>query len=103
MGLSELPIVCTLTPEALEARRLGLLSELANRCEDYEQITEGIRLRFPATSETLSTIAHAVEAERHCCRFLRFSITVEAEGGPIFLELTGPPGTSEFLAALLNK
>ena len=103
MAQSDLPIVCTLTPEALEARRLGLLSELANRSEDYEQLTDGIRLRFAATSETLTTLARAVEAERHCCRFLRFSITVEPDGGPVFLELTGPHRTREFLLGLLDK
>jgi hypothetical protein len=103
MVRSDLPVVCTLTPEALEARRAGLLAELANRAEDYERITAGIRLRFPATSETLPTITRAVEAERHCCRFLRFSISVEPDAGPIILELTGPQGTGEFLAALLDK
>jgi hypothetical protein len=50
----------------------------------------------------LSTIAHAVEAERHCCRFLRFEIIVEPDGGPVFLQLSGPPGTREFIAALLE-
>ena len=47
-------------------------------------------------------IARAVEAERHCCRFLRFGITVEPDGGPVFLELTGPRGTREFIGALLE-
>lgn len=103
MTRSDVPVLCTLTPEALEARRLGLLSELANRSEDYERLLDGIRLRFAATSETLTTIARAVEAERHCCRFLRFSITVEPDGGPILLELKGPQGTAEVLAALLDK
>jgi hypothetical protein len=103
MARSDLPIVCTLTPEALEARRQGLLFELANRSEGYEQLTDGIRMRFAAASETLATLTRAVEAERQCCRFLRFSITVEPDDGPIFLELTGPEGTGEFLAALLDK
>src|SRR5687768_12713188 len=102
MGQSDPAIVCTLTPEALEARRLGLLSELMRESESYEQLTDGIRLRFAATPETLSTVTRAVEAERHCCRFLRFSITVEPDGGPIVLELTGPQGTGEFLAGLLD-
>jgi hypothetical protein len=102
MAQSDLPIACTLTPEALEARRQGLLFELVNRSEGYEQLPDGIRLRFSAASETLATIARAVEAERQCCRFLRFSITVEPVGGPIILELTGPEGTGAFLAAVLD-
>ena len=40
--------------------------------------------------------------EQDCCRFLRFRITVEPDAGPILLELSGPPGTGEFLSALLN-
>jgi hypothetical protein len=100
--MTDLPIVCTLTPDALRARRAGLLSDLLQRAEGREDISEGLRLRFAPTGETLATIARAVEAERHCCRFLRFGITVEPDGGPIVLELTGPSGTREFIGALLE-
>lgn len=55
-----------------------------------------------ADERNIATIARAVEAERHCCRFLRFGITVEPDGGPVFLELTGPPGTREFIGALFE-
>jgi hypothetical protein len=50
----------------------------------------------------LSLVARAVEAERHCCRFLRFVITAEPDGGPIALEVSGPPGAREFVTALLD-
>jgi hypothetical protein len=48
------------------------------------------------------SIARVVEAERHCCRFLRFIITVEPDQGQFALDLTGPQGTREFVAALLD-
>ena len=100
--MADLPIRCTLTPDALRARREGLLSDLMRRAEGQEDLPEGLRLRFAATEDALTSITRAVEAERHCCRFLRFGITVEPDGGPIFLELSGPPGTPEFVAALLE-
>jgi hypothetical protein len=100
--MADLPIACTLTPDALRARRAGLLADLLRRAEGREDLPEGVRLRFAPKSETLATIACALEAERHCCRFLRFGITVEPDGGPVFLELTGPPGTREFIGALLE-
>jgi len=87
---------------SLAARRAGLLSDVLQRAEGREDLPEGLRLRFAPTGEPLVTIARAVEAERHCCRFLRFGITVEPDGGPVFLELSGPPGTREFLGALLE-
>ena len=103
MDQSDLPIVCSLTPEALQARRVGLLRELLDLAEHREQFADGMRLRFPAASATLSSIARAVEAERRCCRFLRFSITVAPDNGPIVLELTGPAGTGEFLAGIFEQ
>ena len=100
--MTDLPIACTLTPDALAARRAGLLSDLLQRAEGREDLVDGLRLRFAPTGETLATIARAVEAERHCCRFLRFGIVIEPDGGPIVLELTGPQGTREFIGALLE-
>jgi len=100
--MPDLPIVCTLTPAALKARREGLLVELMRRAQGHEELAHGHRLRFAATDDMLSIIARTIDAERQCCRFLRFAITVEPDGGSISLELTGPPGTREFVAALLD-
>ena len=100
--MPDLPIVCTLTPDALRARREGLLTALLRQSNGHELLPEGLRLRFVASAETLASIARAVEAERHCCRFLRFMITVEPDEGPLTLDLTGPQGTGEFVAALLE-
>lgn len=101
--MSDLPVVCTLDPAALKARREGLLSDLVRRAEARQDLPEGQRLRFAATADTLAAIARTIEAEHHCCRFLRFQITVEPDSGPIWLELTGPPGTREFVSALLDR
>jgi hypothetical protein len=100
--MADLPIACTLTPDALRTRRHDLLTSLLQRAEAHELTAEGIRLRFAGTGDTLAAIAGAVDAERQCCRFLRFGITVEPDAGPVILELTGPRGTREFVAGLLD-
>ncbi len=48
-------LACTLTPDALAARRAGLLSDLLRRTEGREDLPEGLRLRFAPTSDTLAT------------------------------------------------
>jgi hypothetical protein len=101
--MTDLPVACTLSPAALRARREGLLTELLRRADEHQELPEGHRLRFAPSADTLATIARAVDAERQCCRFLRFQITVEPDGGPISLELSGPPGTREFISALLDS
>jgi hypothetical protein len=100
-SMNDLPIVCTLGPAALKARREGLLADLLRRADDHQELTNGHRLRFAAADDTLELIARAIDAERRCCRFLRFRVTVEPDEGPILLELTGPEGTGDFLTALI--
>jgi hypothetical protein len=100
--MKSIPIACTLEPDAIKARQEGLLAELLRRAEAHDATDDGHRLRFCADDGILETIARVVDAERRCCRFLQFRITVEPDGGPIWLDLTGPPGTREYLTALLD-
>jgi hypothetical protein len=62
-----------------------------------------LRLYFAASGENLQKITAVIDAERQCCRFLRFDLTVEPDGGPVSLALSGPPGTKAFLAALIDE
>jgi hypothetical protein len=97
----DLPVVCALTPTAIATRKAALLPGLVARADSREETATGVRLRLPA--EALSAVLETVDAERKCCRFLRFGIAVEPDGGPIWLDLDGPPGTREFLSALLES
>jgi hypothetical protein len=47
-------------------------------------------------------LAHLIDLEHQCCPFLKFRLTVEPGAGPLRLELTGPDGTKDFLAAVFN-
>jgi hypothetical protein len=101
--MSELPVAYTSSPEALSVRRQGLLADLLRRADAHEGLANGHRLSFAASDETLTLIVRTVAAERHCCQFLRFQITVQPGGGPITLELSGPDGTREFLSAIFES
>ena len=80
--MTQIPIACTLSPDALQARRDDLLADLLQRAEHHELTEDGLRVRFTAATDTVATLARVVDAERNCCRFLRFAITVEPDGGP---------------------
>ena len=100
--MSSLPVACSLSPAALKARREGLLSALLRHADSHEELMDGHRLRFAGTDEMLASVVRTVLAERQCCRFLQFAITVAPDEGPITLDLTGPPGTREFMAAMFE-
>jgi len=101
--MNQLPVACTLGPAALKARREGLLAALVRRADRHEELADGHRFRFGASDEVVGLVAGAIDAERQCCRFLRFRLTVEPDEGPVVLELTGPEGTRDFLSALLTS
>jgi hypothetical protein len=86
----------------MQTRRAGLLPGLLARSESRETLPDGYCVRFAATEDILRAIAHVIDAERQCCRFLRFVVTVEPDGGPVSLDVTGPTGTRDFLDALLD-
>ena len=97
-----LPITCTLSDSALSARRDGLLAELARSAVATDTIENGVVLTLATSPEITGLIAKVIDAERQCCRFLRFHCTYEPDLGPISLEVTGPEGTGEFLGEVLE-
>lgn len=100
--MPDLPVACSLSPAALNARRENLLQALLQRACERHDLPDGLRLRFAAEDDVLAAVARTVDAERHCCRFLQFTITVAPDEGPVTLDLSGPPGTREFLAAMFE-
>jgi len=89
------------TPEALTVSNATMMAR-ANRRTTVKCSTRAavaVTARYcPGSSRAsgpaigaaiLANIARAIDAERQCCRVLRFSITVEPDGGPISVELTG--------------
>jgi hypothetical protein len=100
--MADLPIACSLQPGELRQRADELLPGLARTATTRASIVGGYRFEFAPSRDILSAIAAVMEAERHCCRFLRFQLTVEPNEGPVRLDVTGPAGTEEFLGDLLN-
>ena len=97
-----LPISCTLSATELGARRAHLLPGLFARATSGVVLDAGYRLTFSPAAGLLESIARVVDAERQCCRFLRFALVIEPGGAAITLDVTGPEGTLEFLKDLLQ-
>ncbi len=95
-----LPIACTLTADELAERRGELLPGLLEQAEKIDDLPNGLRLHFVSRSGLLAQLARVIEQERMCCRFLRFQISAEPDGGSITLEVTGPEGMREILRSL---
>jgi hypothetical protein len=75
------------------------LQKFRSAVTELRELEDGYSYCFPADADLLAELARLVNLERQCCPFLRFRLTVESGNGPICLEMTGPEGTKEFLAA----
>jgi hypothetical protein len=94
-------IACNLDAAGLSGRQ-HLLAGLIARASERRELKEGYAFGFASGTVGLVELAQIIEPERRCCPFFRFVVTAEPEGGPLWLEVTGPDTTKDFLQALLN-
>jgi hypothetical protein len=102
MAAARLPVACSLAAPEMRARRDGLVAEVRRGVEETKRVPGGIALRFPGAARWVETLAGLMALERECCRFLRFRLSAEPDGGPLWLSVTGPRGTAEFLRVELG-
>jgi hypothetical protein len=84
---------------AERARRAELLATLRARTTGVEHEADGIVFRLRNERETLALAGEFVVYEARCCPFLRFDLTVEADGATVRLRLSGGEGVGAFLRA----
>ena len=99
------PIACNLkalTP-AERAQHAVLSEKLRTAAVARQQLPDGLSFRLNPLVMTLTALAAWVDAERLCCPFLDFRITLEREGGGLQLALTGRQGVREFLLSDFAK
>lgn len=103
MPLDDLAIACNLSPADLRERASDLLPGLLRFADARTLVEEGFAFRFPAEATVLNSIFATVVSERECCPFFCFQLTLEPENGPVWLTLTGPVGTRDFIESLIGE
>jgi len=98
----DLPIACNLPDAEFQARRAAVLKTIKAAVVEVKELGNGYAYRFPSDESWLPKLTQLIAAERACCPFLRFNLRLEPSGGPIWLELTGPEGTKDFLHSLFS-
>ena len=66
------------------------------------ELPDGYEFEFPADNKTYQLLTEWAIKERLCCPFLEIGLRFDREGGPLWLRLTGRPGTKEFIKAELE-
>jgi hypothetical protein len=98
----EIPIACRLTSAELQKRRSEVLQHIIAAITKVTETKEGFVYQFSSAPNQLAELGNLIELEHQCCPFLTFRLTVEPGDGPASLELSGPPGTKDFLTTLFQ-
>ena len=94
------PLACNALALSAEARKRHfeeLGPALLKLKKSTRELPDGYEFEFPADSSTYQLLTEWAFEERLCCPFLDFGLRFDREGGPLWLRLTGRPGTKEFI------
>lgn len=97
----EIPVACCLSDEELHHRERTLLAQFKAAVMDSTELNNGYVFRVPGDARSIMLVAELIVAERECCPFLKFELSLQPGMGPTSLAMTGPDGTKEFLKSIL--
>ena len=94
------PFACNalaLSPELRKRHFEELGPALLKVKKSTRELPNGYEFEFPADNRTYQLLAEWAFNERLCCPFFEIVLRFDREGGPLWLRLTGRPGTKEFI------
>ena len=105
MSLTESPFACVMDAIALEQRapHIANAKALFDEVSRIAELENGYAFCFGTNYGVFPRIAEFITLERLCCPFLGFTISVEPEGGDIWLRLTGRDGVKPFIQVEIGE
>ena len=97
---SESPFACNafaLSPEARKRHFEELGPALLKQKKSMRELQDGFEFELPADNKTYQLLTEWAFQERLCCPFFDIDLRLDRENGPLWLRLTGRPGTKEFI------
>ena len=95
----ESPFACVMgaIEPAKREQHLATIRQVFGAVLKILELPNGYAFRLPNESQILLKAAEFISLERLCCPFFGFTLEVEAEGGPLWLYLTGREGVKPFI------
>jgi hypothetical protein len=96
----ESPFACNafaLSPEIRKRHFEELGPALLKLKKSIRELPDGYEFELSADNKTYQLLTEWAFQERLCCPFFDIDLHFEREGGPLWLRLTGRPGTKEFI------
>ena len=86
-----------LSPELRKRHFEELGPALLKLMKSTHELPDGYEFELPTDNKTYQLLTEWVFQERLCCLFFDITLRFDRENGPLWLRLTGRPGTKEFI------
>lgn len=95
------PFACDMSVMTAEERdhHAELGRKMFGMVKEVKELRDGFALRFNVDSAMVPTVAQFIEKERLCCPFMKFTVEIGAEHGPLWVSITGRKGAKDFIRA----
>jgi hypothetical protein len=97
---AQTPFSCdrlALTPEVRKRHFEELGPMLLSLKKGVRELPGGYAFEFPSDERTFTLLTEWSNQEGLCCPFFDIDLRFDREGGPLWLRLTGRPGTKDFI------
>ena len=94
------PLACNafaLSPEARKRHFEELGPALLKLKKSTRELPDGYEFELPPDNKTYQLLTEWAFQEKLCCPFFDIDLRLDRENGPLWLRLTGRPGTKEFI------
>jgi hypothetical protein len=91
-------LTCKLTTPELRERKRTVIAGLKGFLLERTETDNGIKYKFESSDKMIDLVSSFIKTERLCCDFFDFNLAISPETGFMWLELSGPNGTKEFIA-----
>jgi hypothetical protein len=94
------PLACNalaLSPEVRKRHFEEVGPALLKLKKSIRELPDGYEFEFPTDRTTYQLLTEWIIEERLCCPFLEIDLRFSREDGPLWLRLTGRPGTKDFI------
>lgn len=94
-------LACKLTTPELARRKATVIAELKQQILQSIETDHGYAYRFPGTDIMIDRLSEFIKTERQCCEFFSFVLKIGKGDEPVWLELSGPDGSKDFIRSEL--
>lgn len=94
---------CSLSEKELSKRRNQIARLFEQGVRETRELPDGFAFRFAPDDALTVRLFKLVQAERQCCGFLTFELTLEPKPGPVWLRLRGDDDAKRMIREMIDR